>query len=205
MHLIDIWFLFVFLNIYAFIRLLIQELNKPNVNIVFVIFLIWINIFCVYSLGFGIKKLIKLKKEPQRIKLEYSIPYINSFETVNVSEMIIVFGQFFLNGFILIYGREFNIIDILVSVVMCIFLGLPLLNYINQYYYNREIKDLILQRLFNIIHNHLKGEEKQNHLRIAIILKEKPLLSSEKIPKFSTLFSLLLTFIPIISYLFVFS
>jgi len=198
-----LWILYIFFNIFFFIGQLNQELNKQNLNIVYVIFLIWINIFCVYSIGYSIKKLVKLKKEPQRIKLEYSIPFINSFETVDVSEIIIVIGQFFLYGFTHIYGLNF--FNLFLLVVVCILLVIPLLYYKNEFYFNSKSKDLVLQRLFSIIHNHLEGNEKQTYLQVSIVLKEKPLLSSEKIPKFFTLFSILLTFIPIISYLFVYS
>ena len=82
---------------------------SQNANIIFVIFLIWINIFCIYSLSYGIVKLIILKRKPQRIRLEYSIPFINSFETVDISETIVLFGQFFLYGFIIIYNTILSI------------------------------------------------------------------------------------------------
>ena len=200
----SIWFLYVILNIIFFIGILTQEFNNPNVNIVFVIFLIWINVFCIYSLGFGIYKLIKLKREPQRIKLVFSLPFINSFETLDVSETIIVFGQFFLNGFTFIYENRLSIVGIISIVFIGIILSMILIRFINEYTYNNKSKDSILQRLLFIIHNHLEEEEKQTYLQVSMILENKPLLSSEKVPKFFTLFSLLLTFIPIISYLFIY-
>jgi len=83
------WFFFVVLNIFFFINLLIQELNTPVANMIFLIFLLWLNFFCIYSLSYGISKVIKLRKNPQKIKLEYSIPFITSFETVDVSEAVI--------------------------------------------------------------------------------------------------------------------
>ncbi|MBA7674745.1 hypothetical protein ES703_82968 [subsurface metagenome] len=201
----NFWYLIVILNIWFFIKLLLLELRKPNLNVVFLIFLIWLTIFCVYSLSYGIFNLIKLKKEPRKIKLEYSFPFDNSFETVDVSETIIVFGQFFLNGFTVIYEFELKFSDIVLLVIILILLGIVIFTFLAEYTYNNNLKDLILQRLFWIIHNHLKGIEKQSYMQIAIKLGEKPLISSDKIPRFSTLFSVLLTFIPIISYLFVYS
>ncbi len=178
---------------------------SQNVNIIFLIFLIWIMIFCIYPLSYGIIKLINLKQEPQRIRLEYSIPFINSFETLDISETIVLFGQFFLYGFRIIYNTILSITDFFLLSLSGLLLIVVVLSFGSNYYFNGKLKDFYYQRLLSIINNHLKGEEKQYYLHIAIKLKEKPLVSSEKIPKFFTFFSILLTFIPIISYLFVYS
>ncbi len=197
------WFIYFIFNIFFFIELLIQELNNQNANIIFLIFLIWIVIFCIYSLSYAIIKLINLKREPQRIKLEYSIPFINSFETVDISETIVLFGQFFLYGFSIIYDQNLSIGDFVMLIVIALVLIIVILMFGSDYYFNGKHKDLRYQRLLYIINSHLEGEDRQYFLPIAIKLKEKPLISSEKIPKFFTFFSILLTFIPIISYLFV--
>ena len=199
-----VWFLNVILNIIFFISFLIQELDKRDANIIFITFLIWLNIFCAYSLIFGITKIIKLKDEPQKIKLEYSIPFITVFETVDVSETIIVIGQFFLYGFAIIYQRNITVSHIIGLILIGIVLGSLLIIFTINYKFSRMSKFLYLHMLYNILHNHLEGNEKQFCFQITLALKEKPLLSSEKIPKFFTLFSVLLTFIPIITYLFVY-
>jgi len=123
---------------------------------------------------------------------------------MDVSETIIVFGQLFLAGFNIILAEGGIFIDTSIIVGMCIILGAILYFFIDNYTFNSESKDLILQRLLDIIHHDLEGDEKQYYLQVAIKLKEKPLLSSEKIPKFFTLFSILLTFIPVITYLFIY-
>jgi len=199
------WFFYVVMNFLFFLFLLIQEANKTEVNMILLIFLVWLIIFCIYSLSYGIYKTFKLRKENRRIKIEYSIPFINSFNTVDVSEAIIVFGQFFLYGFTTIYDRGFHIARIIPLIFLGVLVILVLLDFKQEYNYNYFFKHLYLQWLLLIVHNHLNGEEKQTYLHICTTMKEKPLLSSEKLPKFFTLFSLLLTFIPIISYLFIYS
>ncbi|MFX1567985.1 MAG: hypothetical protein ACFFCV_06430 [Promethearchaeota archaeon] len=197
------WFTITWYNIIAFFILLVLEVYTPDVNIVVPIFLFWLLIFCFYSLYYGIYTMRKLRIDPQKIKLEYSIPFTNSFETINISEAIIVFGQFFLFGFTVIYRRELNVVTIIVFIAMVILLIFEILTFIRNYTGNKTLKSKSLQNLYKIVYNHLEENEKQVYLQIAIALEKKQLLSSQKIPKFLTLFSLLLTFIPIIAYLFI--
>jgi len=199
------WFLFPFFNILSFFNLMNRELNKSNVNIVIIIFLVWLNIFCVYSLSYSVIKTIKLSKNPQRIKIEYSFQFQNLVETVDVSEKIVIFGQLFLCGFIIFYLEKLIVFDIIV--LIGVFLMLPLIPILSIFEYNciKKMRNSYLQSLLSMIHNYLEDNEKLYYFHVATMLKNKPLLSSENIPKFFTLFSILLTFIPIISYLFIHS
>ncbi len=199
------WLLYFITNIYFFIELLIQELNNQDANIIFLIFLIWIIIFCFYSFSYGIIKLINLKRKPQGIRLDYSIPFINSFETIDISETIVLFGQLILSGFTIIYDKILSVNDFFLLSLIILLLIIVLLTFGSDYYFNGKSRDMYYQMLLSIINNHLEGEERHFYLQVAIKLKEKPLISSEKIPKFITFFSILLTFIPLISYLFVYS
>ena len=128
-----------------------------------------------------------------------------SFALLDVSEAIILFGQFFLYGFTIVYERDSNVGFITGLIPISLLVIFELQSFKANYSINRILKYIYLQMLFNIINNHLESEERQFYLQVAIKLKEKPLVSSEKIPKFFTFFSILLTFIPIISYLFVYS
>ncbi len=198
------WLLYFITNMYFFIELLIQELNNQNANIVFLIFLIWIIIFCIYSFSYGIIKVINLKRKPQGIKLDYSIPFINSFKTIDISEPIVLFGQLILSGFTIIYDTILSVNDFFMLSLIILLLIIVLLTFGSDYYFTGRHKDLYYQTLLSTINNHLEGEERHYYLQVAIKLKEKPLISSDKIPKFITFFSILLTFIPLISYLFVY-
>jgi len=195
------WFIFPILSIIIFISLIIQEINKPSINLVFITFLLWIIIFCIYSLSYGIFKTIKIWRNPQKIKIEYSLPFLNLVESINISESIIAFGQFFIFLISTYLIGDLDLIVIILLIILSISFGILLFSEVMLYYIFKKNKWIYTQQLKNLVNNKLQGNDRLYYFQIVKIFEDQPIIVSEKIPSFYTIFSILITFTPIIAYI----
>jgi len=195
-----IWVLFPLLNIAAMLNIITAEIKKGDSNLLILSFMLWLIGFCVYSLIYSIKKYIKIHKKPQKILIRYDFPLLEYFNTLDTSEFTIVLGQIALLLFTDFYNADFPLTQILIYTGAAMLLMLNTYNFFKSYNRNKSIKEDTQQLLLRNIHSKLNPSEKQYNLQLAVLLKNKPLISVEKVPKFFTLFSVLLTFFPIVTY-----
>ncbi len=201
----NLWLVLPITNTIALIRIILSEISKQVANLIIVSFMFWLISFCIYSVIYGIRIFNKFRNNPQKIIVQYDIPLLDSFSTLNVSEFIIIAGQIALIIFADFYEAKFTIFDIIKY--FCFFLSIfsKTWGFSKAYKRNRALKEFNIQLLLYKMQTELKSSEKQYLLYITSLIKRKPLTSVEKIPKFISLFSILLTFIPIITYFFIVS
>ncbi len=196
-----IWIVIPILNLINLISFIVIAIDFDNFNSNILFFYIWLVLFCIYSIFYSIQKLIKMRKKFQKIKIDYSFPFINTFETLDASEIVIILGQYFILGFNSLSGSNFNLFDYLFYFIVLPFILLTTLNDFNKYYkHNKRIKEAYLEVIYHKMQEVKDLILKNYYLQISIHLKSKPLISIEKIPKFFTFLSIFITFIPIISY-----
>jgi hypothetical protein len=198
-----LWLAFPILNIITLIKIILAEIKKGEVNFIIISFMFWLIAFCVYSIIFSINKFIKFHKNPQKILIRFDFPLLNFFNTLDASEFTIITGQIAIILFTGFYDASFSLWDIIYYSCISISLISNIYSFIKNYKRNKNFKEVFQKLLFNKIHSDLKTSEKQYYLQLAVLFKNKPLISVEKIPKFFTLLSVLLTFIPIATYFFI--
>ena len=198
-----IWLMFPITNIFAFVKIISAEIKKGDSNLIIISFMFWLIAFCVYSIVFSIYKFEKFRKNPQKIIIRLDFPLLDFFNTLDASEFTIITGQIALFLFTCFYDPSFSLSEKYFFSFVLIFLILNTYNFIKNYKWNKILKDVYQRLLFYKIHSDLKPSEKQYYLQLAVLFKDKPLISVEKIPKFFTLLSVLLTFIPIVTYFFI--
>ncbi len=197
------WLIIPILNILILVRIILAEINKVEANFIIISFMFWLIAFCVYSIIYGINKFKKFRKNPQNILIRYDFPLLDFFNTLDASEFTIITGQIALIMFTGFYNANFSLSDIFYYSSVSIILIPNTYDFIKNYKRNKNLKEVFQQLLFYKIHSDLKPSEKQYYLQLAVLFKNKPLISVEKVPKLFTLLSVLLTFIPIVTYFFI--
>ena len=200
-----LWLVFPITNTIALIRIILNEISKSVANLIIMSFMFWLISFCFYSFIYGIMKFKKFHSNPQKIIIQYDRPLLNSFNTLDASEFIIIASQIALILFVDIYKITFTFLDLIYYSCIIISSFSKIASFRKAYKRNKAFKETNIQILLYKVHTESNSSEKQYLLYIASLLKDKPLLSVEKIPKFVSLFSILLTFIPIITYFFIVS
>lgn len=198
-----LWLTFPFVNILLLVNIIFAEIQKGDSNLIIMSFMFWLIAFCVYSIIFSINKFKKFRKNPQKILIKFDFPLLDFFNTLDASEFTIVTGQIALFLFAVFYDANFSFFEISYYSIVSISLIFDTYRFIKNYKRNKNLKEVFQQLLLRKIHSELKPSEKQYFLQLAVLLKNKPLISVEKIPKFFTLLSVLLTFIPIVTYFFI--
>ena len=198
-----LWLLLPIAIIYVLVKIILAEIKKEDANLIIMPFMFWLIAFCVYSIIYSIKKFKKFRKNPQKVLIRYDFPLFDFFNTLDASEFIIITGQFALFFFASFYNANFSLSEIIYYSCVSITLISNTYSFIKNYKRNKNFKEFFQQILLRKIHSEVKPSEKQYYLQLAVLLKNKPLISVEKIPKFFTLLSVLLTFIPIVTYFFI--
>lgn len=200
-----LWLVFPITNTIALIKIIFDEISSSAANLIIMSFIFWLISFCVYSVIYGIMKFKNFHNNPQKIIIQYDIPLLDFFNTLDASEFIIIASQIALILFVDVYDANFTILDLIYycSIITSSFLKIT--SFRKAYKRNKALKETFLQLLLSQVQTEPNSSEKQYLLYIASLFKDKPLLSVEKIPKFISLFSILLTFIPIITYFFIVS
>jgi len=198
-----LWLAFPILSIITLSKVILAEIKKGEVNFIIMSFMFWLIAFCVYSIIFSINKFIKFHKNPQKILIRYDFPLLNFFNTLDASEFTIITGQIAIILFTGFYDANISLWDIIYYSGISISLISSTCSFIKNYKRNKNLKEVFQQLLLLKIHSDLKPSEKQYYLQLAVLFKNKPLISVEKVPKLFTLLSVLLTFIPIVTYFFI--
>ncbi len=198
-----IWLIYPIINVIAFISIIFDEFGNSVKNLIIISFMLWLIIFCCYSFIFGLKKIRVMNKKPQKVVVKYDFPFLSLFETLDASEFIVLIGQIILIVFNQLYDEQIDILNIIVLSSTIISLTIYLSDFNNDYKRNKLLKSVSLSQLFSKLYSEIETDEKQYYLQTATSFKNKPLVSVEKVPKFLTLLSIFLTFIPIITYFFI--
>jgi len=200
-----LWLLFPIVNILFLVNIISAEIKKVDANLIIIFFLSWLIAFCGYTIIFCINKFKKFRKNPQKILIKFDFPLLDFFTTLDASEFTIIIGQIFLYLFAVFYDANFSLFEIFYYSIVPISLIPNSQSFIKKYKRNKNLKEVFQQVLLRKIHSELKPREKQYYLQLAVLFKNKPLISAEKIPKLFTLLSVLLTFIPVVTYFFIIS
>lgn len=198
-----IWLIYPIINIIAFISIIFDEFGKSVKNLIIISFMLWLIIFCFYSFIFGLMKIRLLNKKPQKVAIKYDFPFLSLFETLDASEFIVLIGQIILIVFNQLYNVQIDIANIIVLTSTIISISIYLFDFNHHYKRNKRLKSVSLNLLFSKLYSEIETNEKQYYFQMAKSFKNKPLISVEKVPKFLTLLSIFLTFIPIITYFFI--
>ena len=198
-----LWLVFPITNTIALVRIILNEISKSVANLIIMSFMFWLISFCIYSVIYGIKIFKKFRNNPQKIMISYDIPLLDFFTTLDASEFIIIAGQIALIIFADFYEAKFTIFDLIYYGFIFISLYSKIAGFSKTYKRNRALKESNVQLILYKMQTELNSSEKQYLLYIASLFKSKPLISVKKIPKFFSVFSILLTFIPIITYFFI--
>lgn len=198
-----IWLTYPIINIIAFISIVFDEFGKSVKNLIIISFMLWLIIFCCYSFIFGLKKIRIMNEKPQKVVVKYDFPFLSLFETLDASEFIVLIGQIILIVFNQLYDVQINIANIVVLSSIVISLTIYLCDFNSNYKRNKLLKSVSLSQMFSKLYSEIETGEKQYYFQMTTLFKNKPLVSVDKMPKFLTLFSIFLTFIPILTYFFI--
>ncbi len=179
-------------------------------NIFILSITIWATIFNIYSIGFFIDSCLKLKKNPQKIKIEYANLFINMFDTENKTHLLILLSMLYLTTFnILLYTIYFAsepffyhffliffIVNVLFDIFALFFMCISLRRIVNLI---KERKSLIIQSLFQYIQMHADTWDAKNFFYQQISeLEKKPNVSFGLFPKMLALFTVIITITPLL-------
>lgn len=191
--------IFPIANIILIIIILLSNIE----NLFIVITLIWLVVFSSYCAIYNVIAIIKLKKNPQKIKLEYSLPIIDKIERIDISEMIVYCGQIGLFGFLVFYLLEYayhySIVLIVISFIAFIYLGVVILFFID-YFSEKSTKRFILKVLAYHIQHLRSLEAKQYYSQLAIALEKKRIITTGSFSKLISILLFLTSIIPVISF-----
>ena len=144
-----IWLAYPIINIIAFISIIFDEFGKSVKNLIIISFMLWLIIFCCYSFIFGLKKIRIMNKKPQKVVVKYDFPFLSLFETLDVSEFIVLIGQIILIVFNQLYGEQMDILNIIVLSSTIISLTIYLSDFNSNYKRNKILKSVSLSQLFS--------------------------------------------------------
>jgi len=187
-------------NIFFIIIILLTRVS----NALIIIILIWLIAFSAYCAIYDMISIIKVGKNPQKIKLEYIIPLIGKIEKIDISEIIVYIGQLGLLGFLVMYFLEFSFhfsIPLLIIIIIISFFYIGLISLFTlEYFSMRKIKRFLLKIVSYEIHKSLDIELKQFYLILSNILERKNIISAGSFPKFTSILLFLISIFPIITY-----
>ena len=188
----------------ANIFFLIYILISSAINVFILILLIWLIVFSSYCAFHNILSLVKIKRNPQKIKIEFRIPLLDKIERIDVSEIIVYAGQLALFGFLISYLLKFSIdyilpLGFIIIIIVSIYFGLVIL-FIIDYFSTNKLKNLLLKAVSVEIQRSRSIDSKQYYLQLAIAIEKKNIITAGSFPKFISILLFLISIFPIISY-----
>ncbi|MFX1259813.1 MAG: hypothetical protein ACFFAN_18330 [Promethearchaeota archaeon] len=173
-------------------------------DILIVITLIWLIIFSSYCAIYNMLSLVKFKKSPQKIKLEYSLPLIDKIEKIDISEIIVYAGQLALFGFLVMallkFSLNFNVpLLIVILIVVIIYFGLLVL-FIVDYFSIKSLKKFLLKIISIETQKSRNYDAKQYYLQLGVALEKKNIITAGSFPKLTSILLFLISMVPFISY-----
>ncbi|MFX1393027.1 MAG: hypothetical protein ACFFAH_05565 [Promethearchaeota archaeon] len=173
-------------------------------DIPIIIVLIWLIIFSSYCAIYNLFSLIKIKKYPQKIKIEYSLPLIDKIEKIDFSEIIVYAGQLALFGFLVMhflqFSLNFNIALIIVILIIVFFYFCLIVLFFIDYFTTNKLKKFLLKIISNETQKSQDFDTKRYYLQLGIAIEKRSIITAGSFPKLTSILLFLISMIPIISY-----
>ena len=195
-----LWLLFPFLNILNLINRINSSFYTLNIVLIFILLLIISSLTIVFI----VKNLVQYISSPQKIEIGYSLPFLDSFSQIDISEYVFVLGQF-------IYGIFYISLDFfiptdfstlyystnLLLLILGLCFGVPIIIItINDYRIHNTRKKYCLQLLYKKLHSNIDDLPKLYYLELSAQVKKKKIIGISLIAKISTSLSFLMSIIP---------
>ncbi|MFX1394967.1 MAG: hypothetical protein ACFFAH_15545 [Promethearchaeota archaeon] len=169
-----------------------------------IIVLIWLIIFSSYCAIHNLFSLIKIKKNPQKIKIEYSLPLIDKIEKIDISEIIVYAGQLALFGFLVMhflqFSLNFNISLIIIILIIVFFYFSLIVLFIIDYFTTNNLKKFLLKIISIETQKSQDFDTKRYYLQLGIAIDKKSIITTGSFPKLTSILLFLISIVPIISY-----